>query len=408
MSFEYGIILGGAPLNAGVVSVLRSWGLHVVVVDFRGKINLDCDTHIVHDAKSVSVVDVLIKKGISAVQMVYTSMDEAGLAQRALCKHFGLRYVEEEAIFNAHNKAGMHTKWRADGILNRESMSFKKFDSFRIMQLNNRCPVIIKPVDSCASRGITVLPQNVSMGELKDAFECAQGATISKQVNVEEFVVGTEFCAEMLGDDYGNISVFGIAQKYHSATVSRNSRIAIKLLYNSLNISGKTFEAIAAYAILCYRSVGLKNTFGHLEIIMKEDGTFSPVEIGARSSGFIASHLVDAACDQSYLGAFRNVLHGGKTTNGLMPFGNNASMYFFYDMPSGMICRKKGSLLDYLDSRITSAYSDNHCLSPDITFKRLTQDNDRYGCEVLIGPRDVLTIEHVEKAEAVLLKEICS
>ena len=90
--------------------------------------------------------------------------------------------------------------------------------------------------------------------------------------------------------------MYAISVKYHSKN-ALNNRVATKLRWNSNVYSNEIYEKIADIGKRCYKSIGLKNSFGHLEIIMREDGSFSPVEIGARSSGYICSHLVSAAAE---------------------------------------------------------------------------------------------------------------
>ena len=51
-------------------------------------------------------------------------------------------------------------------------------------------------------------------------------------------------------------------------------------------------------------------------------------EMGARSSGFICSHLVDASSGRDYLKDYVHVLQGGSVPNRFYRSGN-ASMYFF-------------------------------------------------------------------------------
>ena len=213
------IVLGGNALNIGVVDVLHSLNLNVIVVDYRENITIRCDKHIVFDAKDTEIVKVLRKEGIDNIKIVYTSMDNAGLAQRAICKEYGLLYASEEAMINAHYKNKMHEVWQKAGLLNRESIALKELDLDKIKNLNTKSKIIIKPSDSCASRGITILDKNSSEDDLKYAFNKALETTTNYFVNIEEFVEGTEFTVEMLGDNYGNVSVFGISknttQKIH-------------------------------------------------------------------------------------------------------------------------------------------------------------------------------------------------
>jgi hypothetical protein len=130
---------------------------------------------------------------------------------------------------------------------------------------------------------------------------------------VEEFVEGIEFTVDMLGDDYGNVCVYGISRKTHTKNTD-NNRIAVKLHYNAVEVELQ--KKIAQFGIACYKALGFSASLGHLEVILKEDGILSPVEIGARSSGFIASDLVDIVSGSNYLGDLIAVQNGVRIQNG--------------------------------------------------------------------------------------------
>lgn len=399
------IILGGQPLNIGIVDLLRSLNLNVVVVDYRENINLECDRHILYDATDLKVVDAIKKENIDNVQIIYTSMDNAGLAQRELCKYFNLLYAPKEAIQNAHNKNLMHKIWAENNLLNRISFAIKEFNYEKIRDLNQKYKIIIKPSDSCASRGITILDKNSSQNKANEAFNYALENSQNGFVNIEEFVEGTEFTVEMLGDNYGNVSVFGISKKYHTQNAPKN-KVAIKLHYNANDVNVELQNRIAIYAVKCYKSLGLKNTLGHLEIILKPNGELTPIEIGSRSSGFIASHLAQAGTNKVLIEEFMNVLHGKKIMNGLQPQNNNSAMYYFYDMPPNKPVKRITNITNYLDPQISSLYFDRSNIELNRVFKPLKQDTDRYGYEILLGPKDLLTIENVKKAEKEFYKDL--
>lgn len=398
------VILGGNALNDGIVDILQKLGLNVIVVDYRENITLKCDRHIIFDAKDPYITDVLKKEGIENIKIVYTSMDNAGLAQRAICKEFGLLYAPEEAMINAHYKNKMHEVWQKACVLNRISFSIREFDLKRIKELNLKYKIIIKPSDSCASRGITILDKNSSDNEIESAFKKALEATTNEFVNFEEFVEGTEFTVEMLGDDYGNVSVFGISKKYHTKNI-KNNKVAVKLHYNPSDVSDETINKIAQYGMKCYKSLGLKNTLGHLEVILKENGDISPVEIGARSSGYIASHLAQAGTGKVFLKEYMKVLSGEKVFNGYLPHKNESAMYYFYDIPSNSTAQKDTNITKFLNTQVQSLAHDRTNLTKGKFFKDLTQDTDRYGFEILTGPKDILTIDEVNRAEQEFLKD---
>lgn len=399
------IILGGNALNIGVVNVLHSLGLNVIVVDYREDINLKCDRHIIFDAKDPEIAQVLRNQGVDNIKIVYTSMDNAGIAQRAICKEFGLLYAPEEAMINAHYKNKMHEVWQKAGLLNRISFSIRELDLKRIKELNLKYKIIIKPSDSCASRGITILDKNSSDNEIESAFKKALEATTNEFVNIEEFVDGTEFTVEMLGDNYGNVSVFGISKKYHTENTEKN-KICNKSHYNPSDVEDETINKIAQFGIKCYKALGLKNTLGHLEILLKKDGTISPVEMGARSSGFIASHLAQVGTGKIFLEEFMQVLKGGKTFDGLLPQDNTTGMYYFYDMRDNLEVKNIGNITDFLNPNIKSVAFDRSNIKIGIKYSKLKQDTDRYGYEILIGDKKYLTVENVLDAENKLIKSL--
>lgn len=67
-----------------------------------------------------------------------------------------------------------------------------------------------------------------------------------------------------------------------------------KLHYNPANMSEELIDKISDFGQKCYRAIGLNNSMGHLEIVVSEDGRMCPLEMGAGSTGFVASHLLDA------------------------------------------------------------------------------------------------------------------
>lgn len=404
MNKEYAVILGANALNIGIVDSFKTIGFKVIAIDFRENIDLPCDEHIVFDAKDPKIASFLRQKGVDNIKVVYTSMDNAGLAQRAICKEFGLLYADEEAILNAHHKDRMQKKWQEAGILNRKSFAIENLDIEKIRLLNNKFKIIIKPTNACASRGITILNKNSSTYKLENAFKYAKENSTSGLVNVEEFVAGTEFTVEMLGDNYGNVAVFGISQKYHTENTD-NNKIAVKLHYNPSNISRELQEKIAAYGIKCYKTLGLKNTLGHLEVLVKENNIISPVEIGSRSSGFIASHLVNAVSGENYLKKYAEVLNGAQIKNGMIKQLNTSSMYYFYDITADTLAKQTTNIMNFLNPQIKSLYYDRTKLVKGNEFKKINADTDRFGYEILVSDRDILTIEEVKRAEKEFLKE---
>lgn len=393
------VLLGGNKLNRGIVEYCKSKSYFVVVVDWSPNAALKGDLFLCIDVKEADkIINALYEHGITEILGVYTSIDLAVRSVNAINAHYGLCHMSPSALVHALPKSEMTRIWQENGLLNRISKVYVDY-SVEILHLCKLTKLIIKPNISSSSRGITIIPKGSEESIIHDAFNKAQLESFDSCVVVEEFVEGREFTCDMLGDKDGNVSVYAISVKYHTQNTD-NNKIAIKLHYNSKFYPDEVYEKIAEVGNQCYKALGLKASFGHLEILMKPNGTFSPVEIGARSSGFIANPLVSLTSGRDYLGDYFEVLHGASMSGEDYINGSQSSMYFFYDMPHDTECHHACSLMDFLPEEIESKYFDREKVLVEGTqYANIMNDNQRIGYEILTGPRDVMTIETIENAE---------
>ena len=401
-------ILGGNKLLKGICDKLQSYGYYVVVVDWNEKPAVVGDLHIQHDVKDSEGILRIFKERGFAMDGAISCIDLAAPSVSAIHKEYGLKYMPEK-YNTVLNKEQMATDWKAAGIFNRISERSDMISLNEVIDLNKKCRIIIKPDVAASSRGITTLEKNSTKEQIEEAMSIAKEASFNKLCLIEEFVVGREFTVDMLGDDYGNVVVYGISVKYHTPYAGKN-RCAVKLHWNSDVYDDETYRKIAQRGRECYQAIGLKNSFGHLEMIMKEDGTLSPVEIGARTSGFIGSHLVSAASERDYLKDYVDMLHGMNIGNEDHINGTQSAMWYKYNIPAGCTCVKKTSLADYLDPKISIMYNDHGGLQVGETYGPIVDDNtcDREGYEMICGPKDVLTYDNIRKSEAAFLKDFCN
>ena len=401
-------ILGGNKLLKGICDLLQSYCYKVVVVDWNEKPAVTGDVHIRHDVKDSDTIISIFKERGYNIDGAISCIDLAVPSVSAINKAYGLKSMPEK--YNVVlSKEQMADDWKAAGIFNRISERSDKITLNEIVALNKQYKLIVKPDVAASSRGITSLEINSSEEQIVAAMEKAKEASFNKLCLIEEYVVGREFTVDILGDDYGNVVVYGISVKYHTPYAGKN-RCAVKLHWNSNVYSDDVYRTIAQRGRECYKAIGLKNSFGHLEMIMKEDGTLTPVEIGARTSGFIGSHLVSAASERDYLHDYVDMLHGKNIGNEDHINGSQSAMWYKYNIPEGQTCVKEASLADYLDPRITVMYNDHGDLKKGETYGPIVDDNtcDREGYEMMKGPKDVLTYENIRKSEAQFLRDFCN
>lgn len=408
MSKKVFAILGGNKLLRGICDKLQSYGYYVVVVDWNEKPAVVGDEHIRHDVKDYETILRIFKERGYYVDGAISCIDLAAPSVSAINRAYGLKYMPEK--YNVVlSKEQMASDWKAAGIFNRISERSDSISLDEIIEFNKKYRIIIKPDVAASSRGITTLEKNSTEVQIVEAMNIAKEASFNKLCLIEEYVVGREFTVDMLGDDYGNVVVYGISVKYHTPYAGKN-RCAVKLHWNSNVYDDETYKRIAQRGRECYKAIGLKNSFGHLEMIMKEDGTMTPVEIGARTSGFIGSHLVSAASGRDYLHDYVDMLHGKNIGNEDHINGAQSAMWYKYNIPDGYTCVKKTSLADYLDPQIKVMYNDNSGLQEGITYGPIIDDNtcDKEGYEMIKGPKSVLTYENIRKSEAAFLKDFCN
>lgn len=391
------VVLGGNRLHAGFALRKRELGIdRVIVVDWNAKPDFPGDVTICCDIKDAEAIWRRPEIRWERVLCVYTSADAGAQSQAQLHRRMGLMAPTDEALGRAQVKGESTKCWKKAGILNKYS---EVLDTPEAFDRYDEKKYIWKPNCSSGSRNITILSgEELTEANARKAWERAAEASADGKGIVEEFCEGTEYTVEMLGDGYGNVGVYGISQKYHTPYNTRN-KIAVKLHYCPLDVSDEQQARLAAFGQSCYRALGLSCSFGHLEVIVKPDGTMVPVEMGARSSGFIASHLVDLIHEKAvYLSDYARVIRGGTVKDGITFPKTASSMYYFYDVHPGM-GRDMRSIMDFLPEGITSYAHDRTQLTNGRRFVPVRADHERYGFEILGGKREILTIEAVERAE---------
>jgi biotin carboxylase len=399
------ILLGGNKLHRGVVDKLHERGMKVIVVDWNPEPELKGDHHVRVDAKDTGrVLKAIAQLGQMDVHVAYTSIDVAVPTAAAIHKRYGLCAPQGARYEAPLSKAQMAAVWNEHKLLNRFSLLIPPGQQQMLNAAARGKEVIVKPNVSSCSRGITILSAGADETTLRTALDRAQGCSFDGQAVVEEFFHGREFSVEMLGDSEGNVAVYAVAVKYHTLHAGPN-RVANKLHYNSTVYPDETYDRIAEYGRRCYRSLGLNCSFGHLEILIREDGLLSPVEIGARSGGFIVHPLVPVVSGRDFLEDYLGVLRGARVANESYRT-SMSSMYFFYDFPPDRPCRNATHLCEHLPTGIESLYHDREAIDRGRTYRTIDNDTERHGHEILCGHRSTLTIKAVETAERRMLRTL--
>lgn len=402
---SYFVLLGANKLLTGQVCHLRELGYKVIVVAWNDKPDIDSDLFIQMDVKDTDgILSRLEEMGLrSHIKGALSSIDLATPTVNAINRWCGNKTMPEK-FDTVLSKGQMRNDWIKAGLFNRMSVMNDEISLDNLLDVSQRMKLIVKPDVAASSRGITILERGQNKNDIIEAINKACDTSFNHRCLIEEFVEGEEFTVDLLGDSYGNVCCYGSSIQYHSRYAAQN-RVTVIHHWNSRKYDDETWNRIAMFGIDCYKAIGLHSMFGHLEIIMKEDGTLVPVEIGARSSGFICSHTVSKASGHDYLGDYIHMLHGGHIKQGHYLNGPDASMWFGYDIPSGSHSVHNTDITRFLDPRITVLFENHDGLRAGDSFGDYINDSDRdkFGYAILSGPRDVLTYESIQRSNAKFL-----
>ena len=200
-----------------------------------------------------------------------------------VARAMGLVSNTEECVRLTETKYAQRRAFEEGGIPVPKYMRLKKGEA--LTDFDMRYPIIVKPLDSGGSQGITKLDSSEGLIEaLNDAFDHSR----SEQAIVEEFVDGREFSVEALSHN-GKHYIIQITDK-----VTSGSPHFIEMQHHqpadiSLDIDEKIKETVkGALSVL-----KIENSPSHTEIKLNSKGELYIIEIGARMGGdFITSDLV--------------------------------------------------------------------------------------------------------------------
>ena len=139
-------------------------------------------------------------------------------------------------------------------------------------------PIIVKPVDSCASKGVTKI---TSAAEIDAAFAEASQYSMGGDVIVEQFIEGTEFEVDSIV--YGGKSKLLMHADLESFSLP-NVFASTTRLYPSV-ADAAVLDDLLALDRAILEGFGLTQGLTHNEYIMDHAGTIHLLEVAARGGG---------------------------------------------------------------------------------------------------------------------------
>jgi len=285
------LILGGGLWQRPYVQRARQLGLETWVTDWspaaaaRG----DADHFEPIDLKDQEATLALAAR--ARVDGVLTAADIGVPTAAYVADRLGLAGHSIEVAHQATNKFAMRRQAARAGIRGPRYRVVRSDDgvpaSVEGVEVAG-LPAIVKPVDSCSSRGVRWVDR---AGDLKSAIADACAVSLTGEALVEEFLVGVEGSIEALVED-GRVTILGYCDKTKSPLPDR---FDLELRYPG------AFEAPASAEIEALpqriaTGFGIRRGILHIEfLVARETGAVFLIEFAIRGCGSkVVTHLMPA------------------------------------------------------------------------------------------------------------------
>ena len=296
------LILGASSDNIPLIEKCKSLGDYVIVVDYNKTspgFEIADKKYIVSIIDNKELLNIAKKENVDGI---ITISDLPTKTLSYLCSELDLIGPSIESSILAKNKYLLRKGLKSNGFstpkfnLIKESLDLKQVNSF---------PVVMKPVDSVASRGVKRIDNKE---ELLKFYEYSKSFSANNEVIVESLLNGKEYSIEALTQN-GVTQIIAIAE----TTIAKsnvNSFVEERHVLPAI-VSENNKENIEKTVIDVLKKLGFDNTATHTELKLTNDGKIFIIEIASRLGGdFIGSDLIPLATGVDMFENIRNIAIG--------------------------------------------------------------------------------------------------
>lgn len=275
------LILGAGIMQIPIIKKVKSLGYTPVVLDYAVDapgFKYSDNNHIVSTLDYEGVLRVAIEEEISGI---LTTSDAPVRIVSKVARKLGLNAMSVESADICTNKLKQRIILKENGIgcptfdIVDKNINFANYSDF---------PYIVKPVDSSASRGVSVA---LNTDDLRRSIEYAIGFSQSGNVLVEQFVGGREFSVETY-TQHNKTTIVAITEKH----LLDNGYFVENTHIEPADVTKEEEELIKEEVSKVIAAIGLDNAPSHTEVKLWH-GKIYIIEIACRLGGdYITSDLV--------------------------------------------------------------------------------------------------------------------
>ena len=272
------VLTGGSRSQLGLLEQARALGHEVCVVDGSADAPLlaEADHRVVRSFTDVTgVLGELEAQGIEPVAVATMGSDQAVLPTAQLAERLGLPGLPVDTARTVADKRRMRAAFDRRKVRcpkGREAASFEESEQ-AFHQLG--APVVVKPVDGSAQRGVTEVRAEV---ELSAAVDRALAASRAGALVLEQYLDGEEY----------TVNGFLLEREYVPMTVTRrllhpSPPLGVCIAHRFPSLLAKE-APLFELARKASHAVGLETGPSYVQVRMR-DGQPWAIEVGARLGG---------------------------------------------------------------------------------------------------------------------------
>jgi len=301
------MFLGGSTQQIPAIKYAKKQGYYTILCDYLpnnpGQ-NFSDEFHCVSTTDKETILTVAKKTNIDGI-VAYAS-DPAAPTAAYVGNKLKLPSNLYESVLILSRKDLFRKFLRKNGFNCPKTESFKAIDEARKSLINFQFPIMVKPIDSSGSKGVTRVD---SKEQFEKAFENAMNNSREKMVIVEEFIEMAHEC--MIGGDGfvvdGKLEFCGFLNSHRNVKVNPFVPIGTSYpLFMDKNKKDLVCKEVQRVIDLLQIKMGALN----LELMFDKNGKLYIIEIGPRNGGNMIPDLLEMITGVDFIGATVEVALG--------------------------------------------------------------------------------------------------
>ena len=288
------LLLGGSAQQIIAIKTAKKLGYYTVVCDFLtdnpGQYEAD-KFYLVSTTDKEAILQVAMKEKIDGL-IAYAS-DPAAPTAAYVAEKMNLRTNPYEAVETLCNKDKFRAFLKKNGFNTPKSSGYATVEAALHEIKEYEFPIIIKPVDSSGSKGVTVLDSPTG---LQEALEFAFSYSRGHRIIIEEFIEKKH--PYLVGGDIfvqdGKVILWGLLNCHRDISV--NPIVPVGKSY-PLELEGEDIETIKGTLQKLVDTLGIRYGAMNVELVVDKNNRVWPIDVGPRNGGNMIPDLLGMIYD---------------------------------------------------------------------------------------------------------------